>query len=1007
MDFPAGGPIIIPKIYNGNDKSFWFLAYERYSLAQSASGLFSVPTQNMRNGDFNALYQLAVPEQLYDPNTTYNSGNNICPATGAPNPYCRQIFAGNQIPSNRESPTMKILNDITPLPSSSANPLVEPNLQLTTPNISVIPTVTFRLDHVFDENNRAYLRYQDNLQTGESLRAGAGPPTIAADGFPANASGLGTFPSTTYAFALGFNHIFSPTFFSETILSNQWFSQHNFAGGSPYTDFEEKLGLPNNFGEVGFPNIGLYGDKIISPQEGTQYVYGMSSIVSTLDENLTKIVGKHQMKFGGRYRREQFGYSPTPYEDYVTFAPAATALYDPSTGANYAALPGTGDANGEAFLGAANDYTINLEPPYERFHDMEFDAYFQDDYHMSRNLIWNLGLRYEAHPATWLNGGVMQSFDLKNDALALAESPAQLVSEGKTTQAIITNMENIGVKFETFGAAGIPPAGVDSYDLNFLPRLGVAWQPLGGKFGTVIRGGYGRYIYPIPVRTTYSPITANAPFSATYSQNYGSATQSPDGLQNYWLRNPLSVVMGVNSTNVVNTTTQTAFLPGSVDPYTLPVDEAPDVVTETNFTIEQPLKGNSALRASWVWTHGTNLDQEYYYNNAPSTFTWEMETGTLPPEGTTVGLPTYAATATQPYDQTTWGGNTLDQKSGWSNDNSLQLNYQRLYHHGIAWQIYYVWSKPFRVGGNYFRGATAGIIPSQNFAASGLGSYTPLPGSSPITTPVMPPARPSGIASYAYWHGLDAFEDYMVDTSSPKQDIQFNGIVDIPFGRGKRFMGDANRALDELVGGWQIAGDGQIHSQDFQVANSNYGPHSPIHVYKHAHRVTDCTSGVCIPSYQWFNGYVAPSNLPSSGCTTVVNGMPASYVPYEKPIDTNYNPTTTCGNAQDPFYNTNDVQTNLQGGGTDIQSFIPDAYSGMSDPYYKTVLNGPMNYTVDLSLFKVFPLTESTRLRFNMDAFNALNVQGYNNPNTTTGLENMLTSYNSPRQVQFTLRLEF
>jgi len=75
------------------------------------------------------------------------------------------------------------------------------------------------------------------------------------------------------------------------------------------------------------------------------------------------------------------------------------------------------------------------------------------------------------------------------------------------------------------------------------------------------------------------------------------------------------------------------------------------------------------------------------------------------------------------------------------------------------------------------------------------------------------------------------------------------------------------------------------------------------------------------------------------------------------------------------------------------------------------VLNGPKNYTIDLSLFKVFPITEKTNLRFNIDAFNALNMQGFANPNTTDGTEQYVpqqsSSANTPRQVQFTLRLTF
>jgi len=1002
----AGGPIVLPHIYHGKDKSFWFMAYERYSLASASSQYFHVPTAAMRGGDFSALYQLATPVQLYDPATTYNAA--VCPATGAPNPYCRQPFANNQIPVNRESPTMKIINDLTPAPNLSFNPLLQPNLQGPDNNFTVIPTWTFRLDHVFNENNRAYLRYTSNLSVNHSLRDyPVNEPALGgADGFPANATGQAYNPTANFAPAIGYTHVFSPTFFSETILSNEWLSQHNYAGGTPFANFEKKLGLPNNFGQGGFPRWGENGSRLINPIDGTMFIYGLSQLITNLDENLTKTVGRHQMEFGGRYRHERFGYLPDQASDDNQFSNQATTIYNTTTGTNYGGLPNYGNQNGDAFLGAGNYYNVNLQAPYEHYHDMEFDAYFQDNYHMTRNLTWNLGLRYEAHPATWVKDALMQSFDLKNHARVLATSPADQVARGNTTQAIITNMLNIGVKFETPQQAGLPSMMVKNYNLNFSPRVGFAYQPFGGRHGTVIRGAYGRYIYPEPVRTSYKDVMANIPHRAGYSQSYSSATQSPDGIQNYLIRNSTFPVMGVNTSNVVDSTSVTAFLPG-ISVYTIPSDLAPDFVTETNFTIEQPLKGNSALRATWLWVHATNLDQQYHYNNHYSAYAWELLTGTKPPQGKVIGQPTYANTALGPYDNTVWGSNTLDQKSGWSNDNELQLNYQRLFHNGYAFQIFYVWSKPFRVGGNYFRDGN--LYTGQNYVSSGQGTITPVPNSSPITASVAPPARPSGIASYAYWHQLDKYENYGIDTSVPKHDVQFNALVDLPFGRGKRFLGNANRFVNELVGGFQLAGDGTIASQTFYVSSGNWGPNSSLHLYKHAHKVTDCRSGTCIEAFQWFNGYIAPSNLPASSCTTVVTGLPSNYVPYSQPINTNYNPATPCGKAQDKYYNTNDVQLNLLDGTTDIQGLNPGPGGNVNavNPWGRTYLPGPFNYNVDLSVFKVFPITESTRLRFNMDAFNALNVQGFNNPSSSDGIENMLSSHNGPRQIQLTLRLEF
>src|SRR5947207_3855520 len=98
----------------------------------------------------------------------------------------------------------------------------------------------------------------------------------------------------------------------------------------------------------------------------------------------------------------------------------------------------------------------------------------------------------------------------------------------------------------------------------------------------------------------------------------------------------------------------------------------------------------------------------------PSTYVWETATGTTPPTGT------FAGTATRPYDQTTWGGNVVSMKTGWSNDSALQLNYQRPFKKGVAYQIFYVYSRAFRVGGNTFRDNV--LYPAANFAPGVLPS---------------------------------------------------------------------------------------------------------------------------------------------------------------------------------------------------------------------------------------------------------------------------------------------
>jgi hypothetical protein len=1024
----AGGPIIIPHVYDGRNKSFWFLAYERYSSISSIPEPVFVPTAAMRKGDFSVLTNSAGAfQQLYDPSTT--APNAACPTPGlvggvqvwnagptVNNPYCRMPFGdgiqnspnNNQIPLSSLSPTSKILYDMTPLPTNSLSPVAgKSNLSIPDPTTYIVPTITFRVDHSFGEKDKAYIRYTSNKQTDLSLRnyPNPSPATVAADGIPAHASGLQNIATDQFAAALNYTHIFSPTFYSETTASQQWFYQFVGGGGYPQTNYESKyFGLPNNFGETGFPVI---CSGCLMPFGGDQYQYYENQIIFNYDENLTKTVGKHQLHFGGRYRRERLSYLPSRQNDLAAFDATGTSLENTTSGTAYSGAANTGETEADFFLGDASSYSVTLEPPQGHGHDMEWDLYFQDDWKVTKNLTLNFGIRNTYIPGFWTKDGLMTTFDFKNDAFVMSNPTSYYIAHGYTTQAIITNLQNNGVKFETSAQAGFPSTNAENIN-KFEPRVGFAWQPFGSKYGTVVRGGYGEYVFPTALRSSWQQGFAGFPFVQNYTQNYNTAAQSPDGLNNYLVRNPQNIVMGANSQNVVNSSTINAILPGS-SVIALSPNYPPDVAQETSFTIEQPLKGNSALRVSWVYTHGSDLDQTYSVNNAMSPFVWEMSTGTPVPTGgpSTIGTSQYVTTALNPYNNVTYGAMSYYGKTGYSNDNALQVNYQRLFHNGIAYQIFYVWQKAFTGDGTV-------ISPEDYLGVRGTDpntTFTALPGGSAITAGGTPPPRPSGSNPWETWRGLTDFEQYVVNAGNPKQEIEFNGIVDLPFGKGKRFMGNAHGFLNALVGGFQLAGDGTILGQYFAPLATDWGPTNPIKVYKHGVPIQDCRGGTCLKSYEWFNGYLSPAVLPPANggtCTSkCVVGLPSTYVPFVTPIN-NTPGTTNFGN--------NNVQVSspaLLASNKGVPVTVAYSPGPSNNPNSKTIIPGPINWTADLSLFKVFPITERVNFRVNLDAFNLFNVQGYNNPNGTDGTELVqaggvgATSHNTPRQLQLTARLTF
>ena len=108
-----------------------------------------------------------------------------------------------------------------------------------------------------------------------------------------------------------------------------------------------------------------------------------------------------------------------------------------------------------------------------------------------------------------------------------------------------------------------------------------------------------------------------------------------------------------------------------------------------------------------------------------------------------------------------------------------------------------------------------------------------------------------------------------------------------------------------------------------------------------------------------------------------------------------------------PNYSSNNVIGGIPLNGFSNAQNVAFSPGPGTNPYSKTVLQGPNVWSVDASVFKNFPIVEGINLKVNLDAFNVFNVQGDTNPNSTTGIQNFLTSVNPARQLQITLRLSF
>lgn len=958
----AGGPIFIPHFYNGHDKSFFFVAFEGLELRQSVSKLWAVPTDAMRGGDFSALTTSngTTPVTIYDPNTTSATTSAV-----------RTPFAGNIIPAGREAPLAKAVYNILPRATlANVNPAVDSNLDMLTPNNDSERSLTFRLDQRFNDHDNAYFRFtHGSITTYHMGASNYGPP---ATDLSANV----TFaPVHTDSGSLVWNHIFSPSFYVESMVTDSYESDLISTGPNPNVNYAAQFGLPNA-GALGFPNI--YGIGFMPYGLGrNDNTRKNSQNILVWDENFTYTKGRHVMQFGGRYRHERTWIlaDQNPVPSTVNFSSLGTGLLDTSTiaGGTYSAVGNTGHTNASFFLGDASYYTVSEPMQWYHFRNQEISLYFQDDWKATSRLTLNLGLRYEMHPALHENDDLFGGYDFNTNSIVTGKPLASLYAMGVTSAQVVANYTKIGANFISGADAGLPSSLVNGNYANFAPRLGAAYNLVEGKHATVLRGGYGWYIYSPPTRNFYAETRMNPPFSASYTQSYTSASQAPDGLPNYMLRMPQTIVAGQNSSDVVNLNSPGSVSLGSFGASGLDKHYPSTYIQQWNFTIEHQLPFNSVVRLSYMGNHGSNLEQYWEYDDAPSSFAWMKNTGTAVPTGTR------ASVATHPYPDLPYGYIENQRKTGYSNNNSFQIQFQRLHKNGYGFQVYYVLSNAFRNGANGWRDS---FVEPYSYFLRG----------------VVP-------------EDLDAqnrYVNYKRDLTIPQHEIRWNWVWDIPVGKDKHFMSGSNRWVDMVVGGWQLASTGHLLSQRFTPSTSYYEP-TTLKLYK-KHKVQDCTSGTCFKSYMWFNGYIPADQVNAS--SKGVTGVPAGYSPYNGPlIRYPSGASRTCQSSSNPngnsdpncpYYDTNTTYVTLTNG-TSVRTTYSPGYS----PTQNWSVQGPFNWTMDATVFKNITIRDGLVFRFNADFFNVLNMQGLSNPSTSTGLIGTRTSYNTPRQMQLSARLTF
>jgi hypothetical protein len=465
----AGGPVVLPKIYNGKNRTFFFMDYFGMRERKGLTFVNTVPTAANRNGDFSGFTDTSGNLiRIYDPLTTrLNPSFDSSKPVSTSNPqYLRDQFAGNVIPTSRIHPVAANVASVYPLANGTGN---FNNYTSSIPRSVDDDGFNVRVDHQISDKDNLFVRYSYepyrlSAPQGQANCCLPTPQSVASKfDLGPYVAGLQVTDLTTQGMAINETHVFKPN------LVNEF--RGGFARTNPFT-------RQSDYGHSAATSLGITGVNISSYSSGIPNINvtdftGLSGGPGFLPANprethwqaedgVSYSIGKHQTKFGYRYVRRMTSTYTGP--------PGGGPRGDMTFGKNFTNDPvtntqGTGLATLLlGYISGGGGRSILLEPYYATAQDHAL--YFQDDWRVSQRLTVNLGVRWDAFlPDTEIRNRLV-NFDLTNLRLAYAGENGISNAAGKQTR----------------------------YN-NFGPRIGMAYNL--GNGNTVFRAGFGRTYFPV------------------------------------------------------------------------------------------------------------------------------------------------------------------------------------------------------------------------------------------------------------------------------------------------------------------------------------------------------------------------------------------------------------------------------------------------------------------------------------------------------------------------------
>jgi len=885
--FTLGGPIV-------KNRAFFFGDYEGLRIRQALPQLSTVPTPAEVSGDFSSFLDLTTQTgaldcngnptymgEIFDPTqaqstSNYNGGPCSVPIATTPGGVPTNIFPGTFCPQ----PTPGCID---PLAKELANlfPPPTPNLTLPGGNYLADPKRSetenkfdIRFDQTISGKDNFFARFSygndtnflpspfQNFLDGGSFQDGTSNNT--AEGLAA--SEVHTFRNNLInEFRFGFNHLKSHRF---NLYSNEDVAQElpiPFPG-VPYAAGEEIGGLPAvSFGD---------GTAAIGASEFLPANEHQHSFVFT--DNLIWTHGRHAAKFGAELRFEQF-----------TILEPAAARGSIDFGENFLINDNYGDPStgGEAFAsfmqGISDGGSITSVTPNIDYRRQIYAVYALDDFKVTPRLTLNVGLRYELFNTIKEANNQQATFDFNSMSLiGVRGQNAQLTP----TLGTELNLVNTGSR------------GLIQPDRNnFAPRIGLAYQ-ITDKL--VLRTGYGIFYGGQENGPFSNPSPGfNPPYLS--SESYNAPCQAPTA-------NPSSgqtdcSISAANNSGLALNQLQAGFSnnvttglspladPNAPELYSLD----PHLVTPYNqqwhLGLEYQLPADTVLEVSYAGSRGLKLFAFYNGNQAvPVPGTDSLPTAPRRPANNTDFPHTPVGDGLcdlNPVDLVN-GSNpncnpaldvTIDtfRSNTFSNYNSLQVRLEKRYSHGIQFEAAYTYAHALDNASSASLGSVNnGDFEDQRFPNSNYGNA-----------------------------------DFDV-----RQRFVFSYVYDLPFGRGRLFAKDANRVLNQIIGGWQMTGV-------FSAATGNYYTATDIN---------DVLGGDCGGTVGYYcsrpNVVGNPNGKPCVGGTLF----------------------NTC-------------------------AFVDNTNLGTFGDAGRNIIEGPGYVTWDTAFDKQIPISEHKRLEFRAEFFNVLN----------------------------------